>query len=357
MVSEKRKAFLINAAYFAVIIAVAVMLVGGVLPMATPFVIGFLIAYILQRPIRFAESKLPLPHKIVALLAVLLFYLTAGALVTLLGVRLVSFVIGLLSNLPHIYEAHILPALYDILLALERLFAELDPAIVSILNDIGTQFIGMAGQMVSGVSAKAVALVAGISASLPGMFIELVLMIISSVFITMDWAKLTGFCIRQLNDKAKEVFLQIKEYLIGTLWVCVRSYALIMSITFVELSILLTLVGVKHSVLVAFCTACFDILPVLGTGGIMGPWVLIELLQGDPFMALKLFGVYVTVTVVRNIIEPKIVGGQLGLHPVVTLCSMFVGVQLFGVVGLFGFPIGLSLLRYLNDHGVIHIFK
>ena len=55
MVSEKRKAFLINAAYFAVIIAVAVMLVGGVLPMATPFVIGFLIAYILQRPIRFAK--------------------------------------------------------------------------------------------------------------------------------------------------------------------------------------------------------------------------------------------------------------------------------------------------------------
>ena len=74
-------------------------------------------------------------------------------------------------------------------------------------------------------------------------------------------------------------------------------------------------------------------------------------------MALKIFGVYVTVTVVRNIIEPKIVGGQLGLHPVVTLCSMFVGVQLFGVVGLFGFPIGLSLLRYLNDHGVIRILK
>ena len=89
----------------------------------------------------------------------------------------------------------------------------------------------------------------------------------------------------------------------------------------------------------------------------MGPWVLIKLLQGEFLMALKIFGVYVTVTVVRNIIEPKIVGGQLGLHPVVTLCSMFVGVQLFGVVGLFGFPIGLSLLRYLNDHGVIRILK
>ena len=357
MASEKRKNFLINAAYFAVIIGLAVLLVGGILPMATPFVIGFVVAYILQRPIRFVERKTSLPHKVIALLSVLLFYVTAGAAMTILGVRLASFGLGLLSNLPHIYEVHILPTLYDILLALESLFAQLDPAIVAILNDVGTEFIRLAGQMASSISAKAVAVVAGASAALPGMFIEFVLMIISSVFITMDWDILTGFCLRQMNDKTKEVFLQIKEYLIGTLWVCVRSYALIMSITFVELSILLTLIGINHSVLIAFGTACFDILPVLGTGGIMGPWVLIKLLQGEFLMALKIFGVYVTVTVVRNIIEPKIVGGQLGLHPVVTLCSMFVGVQLFGVVGLFGFPIGLSLLRHLNDHGVIRILK
>ena len=357
MASEKRKNFLINAAYFAVIIGLAVLLVGGILPMATPFVIGFVVAYILQRPIRFVERKTSLPHKVIALLSVLLFYVTAGAVITILGVRLVTFGIGLLSNLPHIYEVHVLPTLYDILLALESLFAQLDPAIVAILNDVGTEFIRLAGQMASGISAKAVAVVAGASAALPSMFIEIVLMLISSVFITMDWEKLTGFCMQQMNAKTKEVFLQIKEYLIGTLWVCVRSYALIMSITFVELSILLTLIGINHSVLIAFGTACFDILPVVGTGGIMGPWVLIKLLQGEFLMALKIFGVYATVTVVRNIIEPKIVGGQLGLHPVVTLSSMYVGVQLFGVVGLFGFPIGLSLLRYLNDHGVIRILK
>ena len=67
--------------------------------------------------------------------------------------------------------------------------------------------------------------------------------------------------------------------------------------------------------------------------------------------------VYLVITVVRNIIEPKIVGSQIGLHPVVTLVSMFVGVQLLGVLGLFGFPIGLSLLRYLNETGSIRLFK
>ena len=91
--------------------------------------------------------------------------------------------------------------------------------------------------------------------------------------------------------------MEIQSYVAGTLFVCLRSYALIMTITFVELSIGLTLIGVK------------------------------------------------------------IVGSQIGLHPVVTLVSMFVGAQLLGVLGLFGFPIGLSLLRYLNETGAIRLFK
>ena len=65
---------------------------------------------------------------------------------------------------------------------------------------------------------------------------------------------------------------------------------------------------------------------------------------------------YLVITVIRNIIEPKIVGKQIGLHPVLTLMSMFVGTRFFGVVGLFGLPILLSLLRYLNETGTISLF-
>ena len=130
-----------------------------------------------------------------------------------------------------------------------------------------------------------------------------------------------------------------------------------MFITFVELSIGLTLIGIKHAVAVALVVSIFDILPVLGTGGVMIPWTVLAALQGNYSLAVGLLVIYIVITVIRNIIEPKIVGSQLGLHPVVTLCSMFVGVQLFGVIGLFGFPIGLPLLRYLNDHGVIKLFR
>lgn len=357
MVSEKRKTFLINFAYFAVIIALVAAFVGGVIPMITPFVIGFFVAYILQRPVKALEQKLPLPRQGIAILMVLVFYAMAGVIMTLLGVRLISVGLSVFASMPHMYEVHILPILNAILIAIENLFLEMDASLVAIMNDVGNEFIKLVGQMVSSLSAKALVVIYGVSSALPGAFVKLVLMLISSVFLTMDWDRLTGFCLRQLNDKSKELFFQIKEYLIGTLWVCVRSYALIMSITFVEMSILLTFVGIKHPVIVALCIACFDILPVLGTGGIMIPWAVIVLLQGNVVLGLKLLGVYVIVTVVRNILEPKIVGSQLGLHPVVTLCSMFVGVQVYGVVGLFGFPIGLSLLRHLNDSGVIRIFK
>ena len=89
----------------------------------------------------------------------------------------------------------------------------------------------------------------------------------------------------------------------------------------------------------------------------MIPWAVIAAILGNYPLAVKLVAVYLIITIVRNIIEPKIVGGQIGLHPVVTLVSMFAGVQLFGAIGLFGFPIGLSLLVYLNRVGTIHLFK
>ena len=97
-------------------------------------------------------------------------------------------------------------------------------------------------------------------------FIKLVLMIISTVFIGIDYDRLIGFCVKQMGTNTRNLFFEIKNYIVGTLFVVIRAYALIMSITFMELSIGLTLIGIKNSILIAACIAVFDILPVLGTG-------------------------------------------------------------------------------------------
>lgn len=150
--------------------------------------------------------------------------------------------------------------------------------------------------------------------------------------------------------------LEIKDYVVYTLFHCILSYALIMFITFLELSLGLTVIRVANSIIIALLISIFDVLPVLGIGGIMILWVIITAVGGDYTMAVGLIFVFLFVTVVRNILKPKIVGSQVGLHPVVTLMALFVGAQLFGIMG-FGLPITLSLLKDLNDRGTIHLLK
>lgn len=121
-----------------------------------------------------------------------------------------------------------------------------------------------------------------------------------------------------------------------------------------ELSLGFTFIGVENSFLVAAVIAFLDLLPVIGTGGVIIPWIIIELLLDDFNFALKLFSLYLIVTVIRNIIEPKTIGNQLGLHPLIMLMCMYVGIRAFGIVGMFVVPVAAVLLKQLYDSGNIH---
>lgn len=352
---QKRRQFIINFLYFGIIFMLAFVLLKYGLPMVSPFAAGFVIACILRKPVLFLAEKLPLSQKAAAVLTVLLFYCTIGILFFLTGVKAFSAVRAFFFQLPELYTSHVEPVLNSIYRGFEESFLHMDPSLLASLEELVLQFSQSLGQLVSSLSGIAMGWVSGAASSLPRLFISLLLLIISTFFIAADYETLTGFCLRQLSDRQREMFLLIKEYVVGTLLVCIRSYALIMSITFIELSVGLTVIGVKNPVPIALLISIFDILPVLGTGGIMIPWIILEALTRNFTLSFALLAVYLFVTVVRNILEPKIVGAQIGLHPIVTLSSMFVGTQMFGVIGLFGFPIGLSLLRYLNEKGMIHL--
>ncbi|HEX3026964.1 MAG TPA: AI-2E family transporter, partial [Clostridia bacterium] len=103
--------------------------------------------------------------------------------------------------------------------------------------------------------------------------------------------------------------------------------------------------------------ALVDILPVLGTGTVMIPWAIIEMITGDVTMGLSIGVLYGVITLIRNIIEPKLVGYHIGLHPLVTLMAMFIGLSVMGVPGMFLFPITLIILKHMQDTGKIRIWK
>ena len=142
----------------------------------------------------------------------------------------------------------------------------------------------------------------------------------------------------------------------------VRAYGLIMLITFGELFLgfsVLTLLGIMKNpnyVWIAALIAIFDIMPVAGSGGILVPWALISLVLGKYPQAIGLIVIYVIITVLRQYIEPKIVGDTLGVHPLITLMGLFFGLKLFGFLGMFIVPLTVMTLKAFNDTGRIHLW-
>lgn len=234
---EKRRRFIINFLYLAIILGVAFLFIQFLLPLLAPFVIGLFIAYVLQRPTRFLAGKTRLPRKLMAVLLVLVFYGTVGVLLALAGIRAFSGITQLIGELPSLVRLYVQPVLTQLFQELEDTVTRMDPTLLETVNYLQDQLMQMLGELVSRVSMGSMELISSFASSLPMLFLKLLLMVISTFFIAMDFDRITAFCMRQLDDLGKEIFLQVKQYVVGTLFVCIRSYALIMSITFVELLI------------------------------------------------------------------------------------------------------------------------
>ena len=186
MKTEERKVFIINCMYFAILLAAAFAILKYGLPMVTPFVTAFVIAYLLKGPICFLSGRLHLNQKVTAILLVLLFYSTAGLLITLLCIKMFSQGKALIVNLPAIYTNRAEPVLAGIFSSIEQSILRMDPSLVGALEELEGHFVQSAGQMVSGLSISAMGWISGFASSLPGLFINLLLMVIATFFTAMD---------------------------------------------------------------------------------------------------------------------------------------------------------------------------
>lgn len=337
---QQKRDFLTDFAYWAIIAAGVYLAFEYLLPISVPFILGILIAYLVVRTSR----KLRCSHKLLRIGLTIIIYGIIGLLITLLAVKGVSTITSIIKWLPEVYEMKLLPfatLCYDWCV---QTIEVLDPALISALEMLLENLISAMKSLVSFLSGFAVDLVSGVATGVPSLILSLLAMIFSTVFVVSDYERIAAFCTENVPHNVKKVLWNIRIYLTDTLFVVVRSYVLIMLLTFTELSILFTAFGIEHAVLKAAVIAMLDILPILGTGGIMIPWAVISLVLGYTGLGIQLLVIYAIVTVVRNYVEPKIVGTQLGLHPIITLVSMFIGLRLFGFWGLFGLPVGISFL-------------
>ncbi len=318
----------------------------------SPFICGWIVASILQPVIRLFTIKFKIPRNISTLLAILIFVLLAGLLLALMG-SIIFIQLTKLSNMLPSYSNKFYTQSTYFVKQIQDLFVQLPPdlaqALINGLNALSDTLTSIVTYLVSWLLSFLTAL--------PGIFLFIIVTIISAYFMARDRRKILRFILAQFPSKAvvkgkmlrKDLFLAFEGY--------IRAQLILMSITFVESAIGLTLIGIDYSILLALVASIIDALPILGTGFIYTPLILWNLLAGNYHNALFLGMLYGIIILVRQLLEPKILGSQIGLYPLITLMGMYVGVKLFGFLGLIIGPACVIILMTLQKIEILPSWK
>lgn len=353
----KRKRFLINFAFFALIFALSIFLIRFALPELFPFFIAFLVTMLLRPIVRFMHNKLRINTRIASVVLVILFYGTIGVIIIWMIIEIVSFAADKVKDLPTFFQNQIRPFLVTLFDEIQEILHNFDPEMAIDFDDTANSLLATIGSTVMSFSGKLVGSLTDIAVSVPTFLLNIVIMIVATIFLLVDFESIQTFIKKQLPDSTNELIHNIGVHLGKVIKKYILSYSLIMLITFAEIWAGLSIIGVKYSALIAALIAIFDILPVVGSGLILAPWAIISIILGDIGLAIGLFILWAVLCVVRQIIEPKIVGNSVGMHPFLTLFAMLAGNFIYGGIGILLVPITLALCQSLNSAGVVKIYK
>jgi len=357
MTYDEKKKFIVNIVYIIAVFAVAYFIFKYAIKWILPFLIGFIIASILKPLTEFITKVTHIKRNGVSIFVIGIFYFIIVISIWLLTVFLWNEISGLIKIVPGLYFNKIEPLLLVfnnwIVLRVEMLSPEFANTLSNMIIS-GLQYIA---SIVKNLSIYLVSSITGIISNIPLYLITVVFTIVCSFFISVDYKNITSFLKRQLPDKINSNLVEVRKFLSSTLLKMIKAYAIILSITFIEMLIGMTILKVKYALPISVIVAVLDILPLLGTGGFLIPWAIVNFILKDFRMGFGILIIYGVITIVRNTIEPRIVGHQIGLNPVITITAMYAGLRLFGFTGFILAPMISILIKHLNDTGRIHLYK
>jgi sporulation integral membrane protein YtvI len=356
--TENRRAFLINLLYIAVLAALFLLAARTVLLWLLPFVFAALTAMMLQSPVRWLGRKTRVSRKLYSVSFVVLLIVLLAGLVGLAGWHLIGSAVRFVTdndNIRHARELVRMAAgrLETALAGIADAFPGAEAAIDDAVSGLSDTILGLVTGFFSGAANWAV----GVTTRLPQMLLSFFVWVLSSIFLTIDYDQVRAFLLRQVPENKRPLLRATRNLCRHTLLRLLRAYLLLMLITFGELCAGLGLLGVSAFPAAAALIAAVDILPVLGTGTILLPWALIAFLSGDLFRAVGLVLLYAVISLVRSILEPRVISGQIGLHPLITLLCMYLGLQLAGMAGMLLLPAAVMVLVQLQRDGFLHLWK
>lgn len=345
-----RRALLIAATVLACFVA------AKIIPYCWPTVLAFLFASLMEpvaRVLRKLFRKVKAARSLATLLCMFVLFGLITGVVIIFANRVITEAISFVGGLPAMAKTA-----YDSLIIwitdLYTEYSELLPTnfldiVRNLLNDVYQNVLGIATNLTGKVTWGTVTTVISTATSLPYVILAIVLTIMGTFYLSYDRERIANYFKRTFPGNVVKQFGLIKNGVFTAIFGQIRAQLFISFVLMLIIIFGLTLIGKRYALLMGLIIGIADAMPVVGAGLIINTWAIFDLILGHYSSALGLFVVYLTSLTVRQIIEPRIVGKQLGLYPLVTMISMFAGFQMIGVLGLIVGPIVANICRVVLD--------
>lgn len=342
-------------------IAVLILLIVFVTPLVYPFIFGWLLAYIINPIVNLLQRKLKVPRWLGVTFTLLLFVAAMLTIVSALVTRIVVEIIHLSKSLNSTidwwkteFERIVAsPEIQDLINKLNTFYKE-NPNYQETINARISDTANLLANKSSGIISFFLNGIVSLISSLPNLATILIVVLLAAFFISKDWyrhlTKMVGWFPVGMRKSTSIVWNNLQKALFGY----ARAQLIMISITALVVTVGLIILGVEYAITIGMLIGFIDLLPYLGVGAAMVPWIVYTFIYGDISLGIGLSVLYGIILVARQMLEPKVLASSVGLDPLPTLIAMFVGLKLFGVFGLIVGPVSLVILSAVHR---AHVFR
>lgn len=310
-----------------------------------PFLIAYLISIIIEPAIKWIYKKTSFSRKVSSIIVLVAIFSILTAIIIFGGIKLISETTNLLSGI----NAYVEIGMNFINEKTAKINFEqlnLSKEVVSIFENSTNDFLNTIITQTKNLLVKILDYIT----SIPNMFIKIIITILATYFITSDKFYILDRMEHHLSKKmvgkilthAREITSSLGGYLKAEITLSIITFVIVL--TGLNIFYLFGM-EIKYPILMALLIGFIDALPILGAGSVMIPWILILFIQNNNSLAFSILGLYVFIIVAKQLLEPKLVSNNIGIHPIFTLLAMYTSFKIIGVIGLLVGPIILIILK------------
>lgn len=333
-------------------VVLAILIIYFILPVSVPLIMALITALILEPIVKLVQNRLKINRQLSVAGVFILFIASISLLLYFSITRLVGQAIQFVENLPD-YVNELADWWTGVEAKMTSAFAQV-PA--EVLSEISTEMQNFLTDFRTGITGYInVETVTSIVTNIPDYLVSFIVYLIALFLIMIDLPRIRTNIYSHLKERTAEKVRFMSARLSKVIWGFAKAQFLVSLLILLGSLIGLFFIAPEIALIMSLVIWIIDLIPIIGSIVILGPWAIFQLITGDIEQGIQLTVLAVVLLVIRRTVEPKVMGSHIGLSPLATLVAMFLGLKLFGILGFIIGPLVLIIFNSAKEAGIIKV--